>query len=84
MEDVKLGGLETVETCKCSSTSSFTPLHALTSLVKLRIEPTAILLSTKIDESVEALLDPGAGREGSTDEFSKTFPILETVHRTLF
>ncbi|KAI9673524.1 MAG: MutS protein msh5 [Trizodia sp. TS-e1964] len=68
MEGVKLGDLEIVDTRESVPS------------IKLHIQPTIILVSTRIDDSIHALLDPRSSSSGtSSNEDQSVLPyILET------
>jgi DNA mismatch repair protein MSH5 len=67
MEDVKLGGPDVVEACKVSTSRFQTRTDMMT--VKLHIEPTVVLVSTKMDEAIIDRLDPDMRRRNlSVDE----------------
>ncbi|KAL8831364.1 MAG: hypothetical protein Q9170_005327 [Blastenia crenularia] len=79
MEDTRFGGLEIIETC------TFHSLQALDEgidarVVKLHAQPTIILLSTRVDESVDAYLDPGiASRDLVREDDDFNIPYLVEV-----
>ena len=72
MEDVKHGGLEVVDSCIFSSQihSWLRYLMDQRIIVKLHILPTIILLSSRIDESVETHLDTEGNFHQSANEDS--------------
>lgn len=66
-EDVKLGGIDVVEARRWQNTLAFVSLsHSY--IVKIYIEPTVILVSTKVDDAVIEKFDPeernGDGQNG--------------------
>ncbi|KAL8718148.1 MAG: hypothetical protein Q9225_004683 [Loekoesia sp. 1 TL-2023] len=67
MEDVRFGGIEIVETCEARSTTVL-EAGADAQEVKLYARPTVILLSTRVDESIDAYLDPARGSRDSVIE----------------
>lgn len=69
MEDVRFGGTEIVESCETRSTTVL-EAGADAQQVKLYARPTVILLSTRVDESVDAYLDPARGNRDSVIEDS--------------
>lgn len=62
MEDVKLGGVEIVDQCKCRLFQIF---QSNLAVVRLYVDPTLILVSTKIDDTVIDRLDPEARNRDS-------------------
>lgn len=67
MEDVKYGGLDIIDTRKRSSILSISEQRIDYGTVKLHANPTVILLSTRVDESVDAHLDPERVSTGSVN-----------------
>lgn len=64
-EDVRVGGIEVISMCMApfpASTNSADPES-----VKLHAQPTVILLSTKVDESVDTFLEPNRGTQESAN-----------------
>lgn len=59
MEDIRFGGTQFIETCK--SLMPMIPNHANTQKVKLHAQPTVVLLSARVDEGVDAFLEPSRG-----------------------
>ena len=78
MEDIQSGGLEVINTCRSAPTvSAKLRLYAKINSVKLHVQPTVILLSTRVDESVDAHFDPEGASRGSRnrDSTSSCFAI---------
>lgn len=64
-EDVRLGGIEVISMCMApfpASTDSADPQS-----VKLHAQPTVILLSSRVDESVDTFLEPNRGTQERAD-----------------
>ena len=57
MEDVKMGGPDVIDTCKCTKPLTMY-LHTDSSLVKLFVDPTVVLVSSRCDDEVFNRLDP--------------------------
>ena len=55
LSDVKYGGLEIIENCKFQSCH---PICIDVSAVRIYAEPTVVLISTKVDETVDDYLNP--------------------------
>jgi DNA mismatch repair protein MSH5 len=70
MEEVKLGGIDVVDICE----SLFVFMCNLSnfSTVKVYIEPTIILVSSKVDDAVIDKFDPEA-RSGTSDIGSRKY-----------
>ena len=79
MEDVKLGGPDVIEACNVSTSGLQTRTDMMT--VKLHIEPTVVLVSTKMDEAIIDRLDPDMRlRNLSVDETGITARINRVRH----
>jgi DNA mismatch repair protein MSH5 len=70
MEEVKLGGIDVVDICEFLFV--FTCNLSNFSTVKVYIEPTIILVSSKVDDAVIDKFDPEA-RSGTSDIGSRTY-----------
>lgn len=55
----------------------------ITALVKLRIEPTVVLLSMRVDEGVNTHLDPEGRRRGSVNGDGASFKDLALLERLI-
>lgn len=64
VEDIQCGGMEVIDTCEyaCAKT-----ICAWTNeeIVKLHIQPTVVILSMRVDETVEQYFDPDGRSRGS-------------------
>lgn len=71
MEDMKIGGPDVIEACTVSTSCCKARTDMKT--VKLYIEPTVLLVSTRMDDTIIDLLDPDTRRRNeSVDETSIT------------
>jgi DNA mismatch repair protein MSH5 len=75
MEDSKLGDASIIDSCQASSRKNDSE-RLILSLVKLHIEPTVILVPTKIDDEIFDRLDPGRGRRASTADGESLYIFL--------
>ena len=66
VEDIQYGGLDVVGTCE-SILLCITYPRTQDETVKLHIQPTVVILSTRGDESIERYFDPDRRSRGSTD-----------------
>ena len=53
-------------------------------IVKLHIQPTAVILSMRVDESVERYFDPDRTNRGSIDADGKDFELDKILQLTSF
>ena len=65
MADIKSAGLDIIDLRKRVISCILEQIVYFLAVVKLRIEPTVILLSMRVDEGVDSHLDPGGRRRGS-------------------
>lgn len=71
MEDLKHGGIEVIDACKVImlSLDQLLPVdRPNVTVVKLHVMPTTILLSSRVDESVESYLNHDQGIQESVNE----------------
>ncbi|KAL8652401.1 MAG: hypothetical protein Q9210_002702, partial [Variospora velana] len=79
MEDIRFGGTQYIESCK--SLLPMIPKHTNAQEVKLHAQPTVILLSSRLDEGVDAFLEPSRGSQdlnhdgGGADGFAPSYLI---------
>lgn len=64
LSDIRSGGLEIIDACMTHDEPHYF-LPADHALVKVRIQPTVVILSTRVDETVEMYFDPDVGSRGS-------------------
>ena len=76
--DMKYGGVEVVEACKCHADILASPMTCRS--VKSYCRPTTILLPSRIDESIETFLDPSKAGDSSSEQTSayRDVHVLET------
>ena len=65
VEDIKYGGLEVVDTCE--NLLQFASPRTDEEIVKLHIQPTVVILSMRVEESVEQYFDPDRMSRSSID-----------------
>lgn len=65
VEDIRCGGLEAIDTCEYASANTCARAHEET--VKLHIQPTVVILSLRVDETLEQYFDPDGRSRGSAN-----------------
>ena len=66
VEDIRCGGLEVIDTCQyCLCEDTCVKIDK--EIVKLHIQPTVVILSMRVDETVEQYFDPDGRSRGSVN-----------------
>ena len=83
VEDIRCGGMEVIDTCQyCLCEDTCVKIDK--EIVKLHIQPTVVILSMRVDETVEQYFDPDRRSRGSVNGDGKDHEHHEILQLTLY